>query len=651
MKKVLALLCCSLFALSLVGCTGGTTTSSEAPTDLVVTTNREVAQLDYTVTALASDHEINANLVDGLLENDNYGRLVPALAEEYEHNEDYTVWTFHLREGVKWVTNTGEEYATVTADDFVTGVRHGAEFESGTSYLLQGVVKGYSEYLKSGFTDVDWEKVGVKAVDELTLEFTLVNPTPYFDTMTTYAVLYPINRTFLESMGDGCALGSPDKDTCSFGTVEMDSILYNGGYILTTFDAKSSTVLTKNPAYWDAENVHMNTVTRVYDDGQDPYSQIRGFEDGTYATASMNTSWADYDEYVEKYADNLYYTLPNASVFGVVFNFNRQVFNYTKYADNLDARENTREAILNANFRKALRAAYDPVAYNAVSMPVDLAEASLRNVNNFPGAGTLSDGTTYFELVTKVYNENTGENVDLSDGQWPWDSATALDYIEAAKAEGVEFPVHLDMMVIETGDIYVNRANSMKQSIEEATDGQIIIELVLEDEDTVQNICYYNQDPAAADYDISTFTGWSPDYQDPKSFVDIYSPTTGYYMTSVGLTLTDADKDIKDTVGLTRYEELYRAADAIYEDMDARYTAFAEADSYLIEQCFFIPSMMQTRGQVVSRVVPFTQCYSETGISEYKYKGLQLQSELVTTEQYNAAYEEWQAVRSGNAEA
>lgn len=653
MKKVLALLCCSLFALSLVGCSGGDT-AGDAPTAWVENTSREPERLDYVVTALATDHEINANLVDGLLENDRYGNLVGALAETWESNEDQTVWTFHLREGVKWVTNSGEEYATVTADDFVTGVRHGAEFGSGTAYLLQGVVKGYSEYTDtdtSTFSDEEWANVGVKAVDDLTVEFTLENPTPYFPSMTTYAVLYPVNRTFLESMGEGCKLGSPDPATCGFGTVEMDSILYNGAYILTTYDQKSQLILTKNDSYWDAEHVYMETVTRIYDDGSDPYSGIKGFEDGTYVSASLNTTWADYADYKEKYADNAYESLPNASVFGVVFNFNRQEFNYTEYADDLELRENTREAILNDNFRKALRAAFDRVAYNSVSTTEEIATDMLRNVNNFPSCGTLSDGTTYFELVTQVYNENTGENVDLNDGVNPWDPSTALDYIEAAKAEGIEFPVYLDMLVINTSDRLVKQASSMKQSVEENTDGQIIIELVLEEQNTVESIAYTNMDPAKSDYDISTFTGWSPDYTDPKSFVDIYSSTAGYYMTSLGLGMGENDKEIKDTVGLTRYEELYRAADAITDDTDARYRAFAEADSYLVERCFYIPGYMDARGEVVSRIVPFTRPYAQTGISEYKYKGVQLQNDIVTLEQYNAAYEEWQAgMGSGNAE-
>lgn len=649
MKKVLTLLLCSLFALSLVGCSnngGGSGDSAyTGPTEMTVATSREVQTMDYVITALATDHEINANLVDGLLENDQYGHLVGALAESWKTNEDQSVWTFHLREGLVWVNNLGEEYGAVTAEDFVTGMRHGAEFGSGTSYLLEGVVKGYSEYEQSDFSDEAWAEVGVKAIDELTVEYTLEAPTPYFGSMTTYAVLYPVNRQFLESKGEGCKLGSPDPETCEFGTVNLDSILYNGAYILTTNDAKSSAVLTKNESYWDAEHVYLEKVTRIYDGGEDPYSVINGFEAGTYASASLNSSWENYAEYKEKYADNAYYSLPNASVFGVVFNFNRQSFDYTNYADDLTLRENTHNAILNANFRRALRSAFDRVAYNAVSMPEDLATASLRNVNNFPDAALTSDGKDYMTLVTEAYDEMTGTTVDLSDGQNPWDPATTMDYIEAAKAEGVVFPVHLDMLVIETSDRLVKQANSMKQSVEANSEGNIIIEIVYEDEDTVQNIAYYNQDPAASDYDISTFTGWSPDYADPKSFVDIYSPTTGYYMTSCGLQMGSGDSAVKTAAGFDEYEELYRAADAITDDMDARYKAFAKADAYLIDQCLFIPGYMDTRTETVSKVVPFTKCYSNTGISEYKYKNIKLQDEIVTVEQYNAAMEEWEANR------
>lgn len=663
MKKLLVAL---LALVLIVGCsspstggtepagTDGTSELTTASKELTVATNREVSSLDYVTTALTSDHEINANLVDGLLENDANTKLVGALAESWSANEDKSVWTFNLRPDVKWVTATGEEYATVTADDFVTGLRHGAEFESGTSWLLQGVIDGYSEYLASDFSDEAWEKVGVKAVDELTVEYTMAkdeegNPisVPYFDSMTTYAVLYPVNRQFLESKGEGCKLGSPDKETCEFGTVALDSILYNGGYILTVNDAKSQAVLTKNESYWDAENVFLEKVTRIYDGGEDPYSTIKGFEQGVYPQAGLLTSWEDYDTYLEKYKDYAYYSLPNAVVFGVVFNYNRQVFNETNYATDEALKENTINAIRNENFRKALRAAYDIVAYLSIGAPEELATQSVRNINNFPEAGTQSDGTLYHEAVNLAYNEATGENRDLSDGVDAFLSKEeALAYIEAAKEEGIQFPVHLDMLVNETSDTQTKRANSFKKSVEDNTDGQIIIELVLRDTDTVNNIAYYNNDPAAADYDISTYTGWGPDYADPKTFVDIYSPITGYYMTSMGLGTVDLDGnvedlEIKEAIGLMEYEKLYRAADAIVDDMDARYQAFALADAYLIERAFYIPTSQQTRSQVVSKYVPFSRPYAPYGMSEYKYKGLRLQEDMVTAEQYEEAYQKW----------
>lgn len=649
MKKLFTLLFCALLATTLVGCGNSDSGKTGNNSELVVATSRELSTMDYVLTALVTDHEINANLVDGLLENDNYGHLVGALAETWESNEDATVWTFHLRPGVKWVTNTGEEYAEVVADDFVTGLRHGAEFESGVAWLLMGTIKGYSEYMNSDFSDEAWEQVGIKALDDYTVEYTMEVSTPYFASMTTYSVLYPINRTFLESKGAGCALGAPDSSTCEFGTVALDSILYNGGYILTKNDSKSSAVLTKNQSYWDAEHVYLEKVTRIYDDGQDPYSIIKGFEQGTYASATLNPTWEDYDSYVEKYADNTYYSLPNPSVFGVVFNFGRRVFNETNYADDLTLRQNTRDAVLNENFRKALRAAFDRVSYLSISAPKDLATATLRNINNFPEAGLTSDGKGYHTLVEEAYTELTGETVNLQDGQDPWyNPEKAMEYIEAAKADGIQFPVHLDMLVIETSDRLVKQANSMKQSVEAATEGNIIIELVLRSEDTVRAIAFENMDPYQSDYDISTFTGWSPDYEDPKSFIDIYSPTTGYYMTPVGLGTVDfdgnvADLEIKEKVGLMDYEEAYRAADAITDDMDARYKAFAKADALLISNAFFLPGQQETRSQTVSRIVPFTKCHSVTGISEFKYKGIQLQDDIVTTEQYNTAKADWEA--------
>ena len=649
-------------ALALTACGGskpGTSGNSESggktkveDKDITVTYSTDLDSMDYVTTPLQTNHRVNANLVDGLVENDPYGKIVPCLAESWEHNADYTEWTFKIRQGVKWVTNQGEEYGELKAQDFVTGVRHGTEFDSGTKWLLLGVIKGYEAYCASDFSDAEWDKVGVKAVDDYTVKYTMEKPIPYFDSMTTYTVLFPVNKDFLESKGEGCKLGSPDKKKCEFGAVKLDSILYNGGFILTENTAKSQRVMTKNDSYWDKDNVHISKVTEVYDDGKDVYSVAKGFDQGVYSQFSLNPSWKDYDDYKKKYEGKTHYQMPNSTTFGVVWNYNRQVFNETNYAKDEAMKKNTRVAVMNENFRKAVRAAFDVVAYNEISAPHDLAVAQLRNINNSPDMGTKSDGTMYFDLVTKAYNEATGEKRDLNDGKTPFFSKEeCAKYLAEAEKEGVKFPVHLDMLVIETSERLTKQAQSMKKSIEANTDGKVIVELVMRDENTVTSIVYTNEDPKAMDYDISTFTGWGADYKDPKTYVDIYSATTGYYMQATGLgqiTLNDKkeevveNEDIKEKIGLMEYEKLYRAADAITDDMDARYEAFAKADAYLIERCIFIPTTQKARMEVVTKLEPFTRPYASYGSSEEKYKGLIIRDDIVTSEEYEKAYEIYQ---------
>lgn len=676
MKKLLVALLALLMVLTLTACgkkdeapvTGGDEPTGEVATfdvnavdvsslklantkEFVYSDSREVASMDYLVTALASDHQYNVNFVDGLVICDRYGAYQPAVAESWTANEDATVWTFKLKKGVKWVTAAGDEYGEVTAEDFVTGLRHAAEFQSGTAYVVSSV-EGFSDYMSAGdYSDEAWAKVGVKAVDDYTVEYTLNAPTPYFYTQVEYTVFYPVNKTFLESKGDGCKLGTPDTNSCTFGQATPDSILYNGAYILSSFDVKSQTVMVKNPAYYAADEVYLEKVTVIYDEGSDPYEMIRSFEQNVYAYAGLSTQWGDevFNEMMAKYDGYVNPTLSNYYAFGIVFNYNRVTYENTAHADDAD-KENTKAAIRNENFRLAMKSAFDAQAYLEVSAPTEIAKATLRNINGVPNLVSTSDGTLYGTLVEDAYEEITGTRVSLADGQWPWLSKeNALAYIEAAKADGITFPVHVDMLVIETSDRLTKQGLSFKQSIEENTDGQIIVDLIMRDQDTVQNIAYYSESWDEADYDISTFTGWGPDYVDPKSFVEIYSPVDGYYMHSCGLTDKGAtqsddfgaDDELKTQLGFYEYEDLYRAADAITDDLDARYKAFAKADAYLLAHGLYIPTSMQTRSARVSHIVPFSAPYS-SGVSQYKYRGVQLQEDVVTTEQYQAAMAAWE---------
>ena len=394
----------------------------------------EIDNMDYVTTALATNHELNVNFVDGLVETDSHGAYIGSVAESWEANEDATVWTFHLRDGVQWVTSNGEVYADVTAEDFVTGLRHAAEFETGTGYVATAV-EGFSDYMANGdFSDEAWAAVGVAAPDAKTVVYTLNESTPYFYTQVEYTTFYPINKQFLEGKGAGCALGAPDVTNCAFGQPVPDSILYNGGFILDTFDVQSSTVLKKNANYWDAANVNLDKVTIIFDNGSDPYSTIRGFEQNTYAAAGIITSWGDemFNAMKAKYDGYLTTSLPNFYAFGVVWNYNRVSYELTNYATDDAAKENTKKAIRNENFRLALKHAYDVPAYLMVTAPEEVAMATLRNLNGSPDLVSTSDGKKYNELVEAAYTELTGETVNLADGQWPWlDKAKALEYVSS----------------------------------------------------------------------------------------------------------------------------------------------------------------------------------------------------------------------------
>lgn len=188
--------------------------------------------------------------MDGLIEYDKYGIVQSSLATEWSSNDDNTVWTFKIGEGVKWVTNEGEEYADVVAQDFVDGLNYvlDAKNESSTAWIATVVGNGNAFY---NGEITDFSQVGVKAKDKYTLEYTLENPTPYFLSMLTYVCFSPVNGEFLAEKGD------------SFGTTN-ENVLYNGGYILDKFEPENERVLVKNKTYWDKDNILIDRIRYKY---------------------------------------------------------------------------------------------------------------------------------------------------------------------------------------------------------------------------------------------------------------------------------------------------------------------------------------------------------------------------------------------------
>ena len=298
--KVFAVAGVTLLAAGLLAACSGSNTSksgsgSNEDKNYGYVYTSDPTTLDYTISSKAATHDITTNVVDGLLENDKYGNLVPSIAEDWSVSKDGLTYTYKIRKGVKWYDADGEEHGEVTAKDFVTGLKHAADKKSETLPLVQGSIKGLDDYVQGKITD--FSQVGVKAVDDYTLEYTLNKPETFWNSKTTNGILFPISTEFLKSKGDD--FGQPN---------DVKSILSNGPFLLKSITSKSSVVFEKNDNYWDKKNVHLKEVKLTYYDGSDQDSLERGFSDGAYTKARLFPASSNFATVEKKYKDNIFTT-------------------------------------------------------------------------------------------------------------------------------------------------------------------------------------------------------------------------------------------------------------------------------------------------------------------------------------------------------
>ena len=259
------------------------------------------SSLNYLAENRATTNDIVVNLVDGLMENDQYGNYIPSLAEDWSVSKDGLTYTYKLRKDAKWYTADGEEYAPVTAQDFVTGLKYAADKKSEALYLVQESVAGLDDYITGKTTD--FSTVGVKAIDDQTVQYTLTRPESYWNSKTTSTILFPVNAEFLKSKGD------------DFGTVDPSSILYNGPFLMKSFVSKSVIEFKKNPNYWDAKNVFVDDVKLAYYDGSDQDALARNFVEGAYSYARLYPNSSSFEGIKEKNKDNIIYSLQDATAY------------------------------------------------------------------------------------------------------------------------------------------------------------------------------------------------------------------------------------------------------------------------------------------------------------------------------------------------
>ena len=620
----------------LVACGNSKSSDSTAPKAYGYVYSADPETLDYLISGKQSTKVATSNGIDGLFTNDKYGNLTPAVAEDWSVSKDGLTYTYKIRKGVKWMTSDGEEYAEVTAKDFVNGLKHAADKKSEALYLAETSVKGLSDYLTGN--SKDFSTVGIKAVDDYTLEYTLNQPEPYWNSKMAYSIFWPLNEEFEKSKGSDFAKAT-----------DPTSLLYNGPFLLKGLTAKSSIEFAKNEQYWDKENVHLDTVTLAYFDGSDQESLERNFTSGAYSFARLYPTSSNFSKVEESYKDNIFYTPSGAGVGGLGVNIDRQNYKYTSKTTD-DEKTSTKKALLNKDFRQALNFAFDRTAYSAQVNGKEGAPLAVRNLfvkPDFVSAGEKTFGDLVAEKVTTYGDE--WKNVNFADGQdglFNADKAKAefAKAKTALEAEGVKFPIHLDVPVDQTSKNYIARIQSFKQSVEKVLgEANVVVDIQQISKDEFFNVTYYAANAAAEDWDLSGAVGWNPDYEDPSTYLDILKSTNSE-QTKTYMGYDDPSNAAAAKVGMKDYDKLLDEAGQETSDLNKRYEKYAAAQAWLTDSSLFLPAMSSSgAAPFISRVVPFSASYSQSGdkASDVYFKYVQLQDKVVTKADYEQAREKW----------
>ena len=616
-------------ALLLAACGGGT--SNQSTYSFIYSTDPNT--LDYIASTRTTTSDITSNLVDGLLENDKYGNFVPSLAEDWTVSEDGLVYTYKLRKDAKWYTSEGEEYGAVTAHDFVTGVKHAVEVKSEGLFLIQNSIKGLDAYAKGETKDFD--TVGVKALDDYTVQYTLERPESFWNSKTTSGVLFPVNADFLKAQG---------KD---FGSLKPSSILYNGPYYLKNLTSKSEIELVKNKDYYDEKNVHVDNVKLTYSDGSDPESIIKKFEKGQYSFASVMPNSSTYKSVKKQFGANIVYGIQYGTTYYLGFNIDRQKYEHT--AKTTDAQKSsTKQAILNKDFRQAINFAFDRLAYAAQTSGEDAASKILRNTL-VPPTFVQVNGEEFGKVVEKqlVSYGDEWKDTNLDDAQTTLYNAEKAK-VEFAKAkeqlqkQGVQFPIHLDYVVSQTDNSQVQQASSFKQSVEAVLGADnVVVDIQKLSDDDFNNITYFTDTAADKDYDLAG-GGWVPDYQDPSTYLESLSPVNGSVVYYLGVDAGSASPSIA-AVDFGKYGDLLKEADAEVLDQAKRYEKYAVAQAWLTDSSLILPTVSNGGTPMLQRTVPYTRAASWVGTkgSGTNYKYLELTKDVIKAKDYEASKEKW----------
>ena len=568
--------------------------------DLYIARNavRELETFNILYTQRQEDSENLTSLVDGLLESNPKGELVPCIAEEWGSEDGGLTWTFKVREGVKWVDVNGNEKADCNAQDFATGLEWVLNFyknDSNNTAMPIEMIKGAKEYyeytktlsedeakaLTAGEGSKFREMVGLETPDDHTVVYHCVTEKPYFDSLASYVALYPLSQGMVDELGGADAVKAMNNE----------NMWYNGCYTMTSYIQGNEKVFTKNPLYWDTECKRFDTVTTKMVESNDVAYQL--YESGEIDYVQLGESRINT---IAKDPNNALY---NYLVPDVPSKYSYQMqLNYNKKNEDGTPDTNWNTAIANEAFRLSWWYGLDLSNYYKRTNAIDPMSCE-NNFFTMKGLVYTSDGTEYTELVRQEMGlpELNGKTMVRLDAD------KAAQYkkqaMEELSAQGVTFPVGVDFYISASNQTALDSANVLAQTFSESL-GDDYVKLNIK-----TFIKSTNQEVVVPHLHSFVINGWGADYGDPQNYLGqmTYGNEAAYYSENYNyineVEETEATKALIDTY--KEFTALVDAANAITDDMDARYKAYAKAEAYMLEHALVFPCYYQI-GWCLSKV-------------------------------------------------
>ena len=598
--------------------------------------NRELESWNMLYTQKAEDANVVTNLWDGLLSFDRYGKVVPAIASSWEHNEDATVWTFHLRDDVDWVDCNGEVKAHLTSKDFLVGfewVMNAIKNEANNTSMPNDTIVGAYEYYAltkeagDAAADMTYEDmlaagVGIEAPDDYTLVFTCPSACPYFDTVAAYNSFYPVAPALIEELGvDG------------FRSCDNTTMWYNGPYVVEEYIQGNTKSYIPNPNYYDAANVsrfERFTVTMISDGSISlQLYQNRELDEVDLGESNITTIQSDpSNEYNQQLCEK------RAKKFSYCF-----IFNYDKKNTDGTPDENWNKAIANKAFRQCFSKGMVLNKFFARYNPIN----PLKCENDFftmKGLCYTSDGTDYTNLVARemgldgeAYDGKTMKRLRANNGDITELKKQAMEELSAI---GVTFPVHCSYYILAGSTSALDNATVLKQCFTDSFgDDFIVLDVNTFVSSTMKEV-------VAPKLQSFVHMGWGADFGDPINFLTqiIVHDDNAYYscnMTNIaGIVNNGPASYQKDLVAAyEKFTDLVNEGRAIVDDTDARYAAFAKAEAYFLDENLIFPTVYDITW-CLTHVNEYSKINAMYGPCNYKAVNWETSEEAYTTEQYDA---------------